>query len=280
MRILITGGTGTLGSALIAHYYRDSKNQILCYSRDELKQQQLKKKFPKVTYVLGDIREGIPHSIDNIDIIYHVAALKHIDVLEHNITEALRTNIQGTINVADYAIQHKVPKMAFASTDKAVFPINVYGYTKALGEKYLAHLNSLQSQTQFRIFRWGNVLGSRGSVLGAFKESLFKERLIYLTNADMTRFWIRLDDAVKFMVSETENPTQEGILIPHMKSAPVTHLAERLAKHLDILDFEYRIIGLRPGEKINEDITETRSSGQIGEYATEYEIDDLIKEFA
>ncbi len=276
MKILIVGGTGTLGRALIKHYSK-SDHQIFCLSRDELKQQEIKKLFPKVKCVLGDIRHGIPYSLSNIDLIYHVAALKHIDVIEDNIKEALRTNVTGTINVAEYAINSKVPKVAFSSTDKAVYPINIYGNTKSIGERYLQNLNETQETTDFRVFRWGNVIGSRGSVIHAFKESLLKEKTIYLTHPDMTRFWIRLENAIKFLVDETERPTQKGVLIPKMRSAKVSDIAMILANKLGIASYKTVITGLRPGEKIHEDIDRNLNSYNSERY-TGTELYDLLQD--
>lgn len=275
--IVIVGGTGTLGKALIAHHYGKEEHKIICYSRDELKQHELKKTFPKVTYILGDIREGLPNVSDNIDIIYHVAALKHIDILEHNVTEALRTNVAGTFNLANYAVANKIPRFSFSSTDKAVFPINVYGNTKAICERYLFHLNEVQDSTYFRVFRWGNVIASRGSAIHSFKESLLKEQKIYLTHPDMTRFWIRIDDAVKFMVNETEQPSVKGIQIPPMKSAKVTSIIEVLAEKLGIKEWDYEYIGLRPGEKIHEFIRHDLNSLDAEKY-TKDEIFELLKD--
>ena len=275
MKVLIVGGTGTLGTALLRHYY-EREEDIICFSRDELKQQNLKKRFPNVNYVIGDIRDGIHNCDDKIDIIYHVAALKHIDVLEKNIMEAMKTNIQGTVLTAQYALDHKIPKMAFSSTDKAVFPINVYGYTKALSEKYLQQLNKIQETTKFRLFRWGNVIGSRGSVVETFKRSILKDRCVYLTHPDMTRFWIRIQDAVKFMVNETQSGTRDAIVIPPMKAAKVENLALAIAEKIGCSSIDIKITELRPGEKIHEHITHDKSSEHAEKY-THKELLDLLE---
>lgn len=266
MKVLILGGTGTLGTALIEHYYKN-EDEIICFSRDELKQQQLKKKFPEVRYVLGDIRSGIDNCGNHIDLLYHVAALKHIDVLEQNIMEAMKTNVQGTIHAAHYAIENEIPRMAFASTDKAVLPINVYGYTKALSEKYLEQLNKTQSGTAFHIFRWGNVIGSRGSVVNTFKESLLKGESVSITDPDMTRFWIRLDHVVNFMI-EGMNVPYDGhtFHIPHMKSAKVMDLASAIAHKLGIKKIRFTFIEMRPGEKLHENITPYQRSDEAERY--------------
>lgn len=278
MNILVIGGTGTLGRAIIAHYHAADHHKISCFSRDELKQQELKKQFPKVNCILGDIRGSCWPMID-FHIIYHVAALKHIDVLESNVIEALKTNVSGTIKMANYAMQKGVSRCAFSSTDKAVYPINVYGHTKALSEKYLLNLNSAQQVTRFSVFRWGNVLNSRGSVVGAFKKTLLEEGKIYLTHPEMTRFWICIDDAVKFLITNTENSivrSKENILIPPMKSSKVSDLARVLAKKIGVKKFKTEITGIRPGEKIHEDIDSTTSSLSANKY-TDDELSDLLE---
>lgn len=279
MNILIIGATGTLGRALIKHYY-GKNHKLFCFSRDELKQKDLKDRFPGIECILGNIGDGFYNSYmpSKIDMIYHVAALKHIDVLEKNVIETLKNNVQGTINVADFAIRNKVPRVAFSSTDKAVFPINVYGHSKALCEKHLTHLNEIQNDTKFHIFRWGNVIASRGSVIPYFVDTLLKEKKIYLTNLFMSRFWIKIEDAVSFMVEQMESPNEEKIKIPKMKAAKVIDVARAIAKKLDIPDFDVEMIGLRPGEKIHESITEELSSYNGPKYSKD-ELEELIASF-
>jgi UDP-N-acetylglucosamine 4,6-dehydratase/5-epimerase len=273
MIVIIVGGTGTLGRALVEHYDCDS-NHVVCFSRDELKQKELKKRHPRVECIIGDIRDGISIHNDwtrSIDILYHVAALKHIDVAEDNIVEALKTNVQGTINVANWAVMNKIPKVSFSSTDKAVYPINVYGHTKALGEKYFHYMNECASASQFKVFRWGNVLGSRGSVIQSFKESLLKEGKIYLTDPEMTRFWIDIKEAVYFMIEQTEGP-HGGLHIPKMKSARVLDVAYAIAEKLKIKRPVVDTIGIRNGEKIHEFIDSNTSS----QFAEKYSHDELL----
>lgn len=275
MNILIIGGTGTLGRELLKHYY--ANHAVYVMSRDELKQQELKKIYPDANFILGDVRDGLPLIYEDIDVCYYVAALKHIDVLENNVNQAIQTNVIGLMNCANDAIELGIPRFAFCSTDKAVFPVNVYGHTKALGEKYLASLGA-QELTWFRTFRWGNVIGSRGSVVQAFAKSLQQEKKIYLTHEDMTRFWIRVEDAVQFMVGETETPTnQNNILIPKMKSSRVLELANAIAARLDIDAYDIVYTGLRPGEKIHEHITHAFSSFDSERY-TSTELFNLLEE--
>lgn len=237
----------------------------------------MKKVYPNVSYVIGDVREGINIIFDKIDILYHVAAMKHIDVVEENIMEALKTNISGTFLAANFAMQNKIPVFAFASTDKAVFPINVYGYSKAICESHLRRLNKVQSDTNFRIFRWGNVLGSRGSVVEIFKNSLLKNETVNITHPEMTRFWIKLSDAVDFMVKNSESEKKpKGVLIPKMKSASVINLAIEIAAKIGVKNICPVITNMRAGEKIHENITRIRSSADSERY-TICELQEMLE---
>ena len=276
MRVLIAGGTGTLGTELVS-YYHSKGAEVICISRDELKQKELKAKFPNIKCFLGDIREPIHIPVnEQIDILYHVAALKHIDVLEDNILEAVKTNIHGTINLANYAVIKRIPKFAFSSTDKAVYPINVYGHTKAICERYLQCLNETQDTTSFRVFRWGNVIGSRGSVLESFRRELDEKKRISLTHPQASRFWIKIEDAVSFMIERTEfRDRYSGIQIPTMKASSVERLAIALADMMGISNFEILMTGLRPGEKIHENITAHLNSENAEQYTNE-ELKELL----
>jgi UDP-N-acetylglucosamine 4,6-dehydratase len=275
MNILVVGGTGTLGRELIKHY-TEHGHAVYCLSRDELKQQELKKLHPEVNFILGDVRDGLPLIQAPVDILYYVAALKHIDVLENNIEQALSTNVLGTIKTAKDAIKMGIPKFAFSSTDKAVAPINVYGHTKALCEKYLAHLNAVQSETKFYVFRWGNVIGSRGSVVHAFAKSILEKKPVNITDKYMTRFWIRIEDAVKFMVSKTEGKPKSDVLIPDMKAASVLSLLDAVAKKVGVYDYSCKTTGIRPGEKIHETICNGLSS-QFADRYTDQELLSLLE---
>lgn len=249
--MIIYGGTGTLGSK-IAEKMRHLEGEITIFSRDEQKQQAMRAKFPKFRYVIGDIRD--PASVDNAmhghDTVYHVAAMKHVDVVEENVSEAVQTNLLGSINIACSAISHDVKKVVFSSTDKAVLPINIYGHTKAIIERYYLSQNK-KDGPQFDVFRWGNVLGSRGSAVHAFAKSLEEEGKIYITHRDMSRFWILIDDAVDFML-RSKGSSRGGVLYPKMKAASVIRVASALAALKGISDFEVVETGIRPGEKIHE----------------------------
>lgn len=247
--IAILGGTGTLGVALTK---RLADEKIICFSRDELKQQELKRTFPNSTYIIGDIRDksSVKYAIRDCKAVFHVAALKHVDVLEANPTEAIKTNILGTINVAEAAMECGIPHVIFSSTDKAVLPINTYGMTKAVSERYLLNLNAQQSKTKFSVFRWGNVCSSRGSAIHAFAKTLKESGCVQITDERMTRFLIHIDDAVKFMLDSYETSTD--VMIPTMKSATVPEIASAVAEILGKKKYDTVKIGIRPGEKIHE----------------------------
>lgn len=279
MRYLVIGGTGTLGKAVIAKLYKKNENaDITIYSRDELKQKQVQALYPKLNCIIGDVRDSSALIVAsaNMDAIFHFAALKHIEIAEANPEECIKTNVLGTINVARCATVNGVSDVVFSSTDKAVLPINTYGFSKAISEKYLLDLNS-KSNTHFSVFRWGNVLGSRGSVIHSFVETLKKEKKLYITDPKMTRFWIDIDDAAEFILSEYRHA--ERIMIPNMKAARVVKLAEMTARYLGITDYTMHYTGIRPGEKYHEvlwsDHDHCIRSDTIEDYSDE-ELLDLI----
>jgi UDP-N-acetylglucosamine 4,6-dehydratase/5-epimerase len=287
MRYVVIGGTGTLGSTLIKMLLarREMHTQeVICFSRDELKQKKLKAEYPgdkRLKMVLGDIkdRESLRPVMMNADVVFHVAALKHIDSVEENPREGVNTNILGTINVAEIAMETWVPYVVFSSTDKAVEPINVYGMTKAVSERYLLNLNKDQTQTRFSVFRWGNVLGSRGSVIHHFVQSLKDTRSINLTHAQMSRFWIHIDDAVSFMLSNYLNASSSKVMIPKMKGSTVLELAKVTASVMGIQSFEIKDVGMRIGEKLAEVIdtdSEIRVSSDTCPQFTRDELKALV----
>ena len=252
MNILVIGGTGTLGSNLLARL--SPEHDVTCISRDEQKQQAMKRDYPRVKFALGDIRDpsSIERFFDGMQLVFHVAALKHVDVVEDNPQEAIKTNIYGTINVADAAMRYDVPHVIFSSTDKAVLPINVYGMTKGISERYLHSLNDIQTSTKFVVYRWGNVAFSRGSVIHSFASTLQLKGEVNITDERMTRFMIHIDEAVEFMLSNYRSAGRTEVMIPPMKAAKVVDLARATASVLNIDKFDVKIVGIRPGEKIHE----------------------------
>lgn len=258
MKYLVLGGTGTLGQEIIRYLLnRAYQHEVICLSRCELKQKQMQKEFgnhPNLSFRIGDIRDpdSIYAAASDVHTIFHVAALKHIDVLEDNPEESVKTNILGTMNVADVAIAQDVKHVVFSSTDKAVDPINVYGMCKGVSEKLLLRRNEIQSRTRFSVFRWGNVLGSRGSVLKYFIETLKKEGNVYITDLAMTRFWIGIENAVEFIFDSYLNDPGKEVLIPPIGATSLLELVETLADLVGVKDYEVVTTGLRRGEKVHE----------------------------
>jgi UDP-N-acetylglucosamine 4,6-dehydratase len=282
MKYVILGGTGTLGTCLIEKLSVGA-NEVVCFSRDELKQQEMRKRFPNVRYVIGDIRDknSLRPVLADAYAVFHVAALKHVDVLEANPTEAIKTNVLGTINVAEAAVEAGVKYVVFSSTDKAVLPINTYGMTKATSERYLLNLNVHQDKTQFSVFRWGNVMGSRGSVVHLFAKSIQDEKMVSVTDPRMTRFWIHIKDAVDFMLENFKSASPSDVMIPRMKAAGVLDLAASTAKAIGASS-KYRInlVGMRPGEKVHEVLFSSHEyciRSDTAEKYTEAELTDLVK---
>lgn len=279
MKIVIVGGTGTLGNALVEAL---TGHELVVFSRDELKQQQMKAKWPGIRYVIGDIRDkmSLRPVVAGADVVFHVAALKHVDVLEQNPTEAIKTNVLGTINVAEACMEGGVRHVVFSSTDKAVTPINTYGMTKAISERYLLNLNAQQDRTRFSVFRWANVMGSRGSVVHTFAASLRESGEVKITDPRMTRFWLHINDAVRFMLDHYENASLTEVMIPRMKSSTVLELAEATRKAVGVDKMAVSFCGIRPGEKIHETMFSSHDyclRSDTAERYTEDELVDLIR---
>ena len=260
MKALIVGGTGTLGQELTRQLL-DRGYEIRILSRDELKQKQMADRFKndRISYLLGDVRDigALRAAMRDVDVAFHVAALKHVDTLEFHPEEAVKTNVIGTINVADAAEEMGVRYVAFSSTDKACFPVNAYGMSKALAEKILLNRNR-RSRTLFSVFRWGNIIASRGSVIPIFARTLKAERRAYLTHPDMTRFFLRIEDATAFMLNHYRSA--DGIMVPPMKATRIRNVIDAVISELKLQDAEIHVSGIRPGEKIHESITESLHS--------------------
>lgn len=254
IEVLIVGGTGTLGKAILELIGNNKKYNVTVLSREELKQKQLMPLYPKVRFVLGDVRD--PESLETHflgkEVVFHLAAMKHVDMAEENSEESIKINLLGSLNVAKSAIKSGVQYCALSSTDKAVLPINNYGMCKALAEKHFFYLNKTQDITKFSVFRWGNVLGSRGSAIHGFIESLTRHKKIFITDPKMTRFWIDIKDAARFILDNYDNAQSEFPMIPHMRAATVLRVAELTAAALGIKNYRVESTGIRAGEKIHE----------------------------
>lgn len=253
--ILITGGTGSFGKkytkVLLERY---KPNKIIIYSRDESKQYDMSQEYSEkcMRYFIGDVRDAnrLKSAMKDVDYVIHAAALKHVPIAEYNPMECIKTNIYGAQNVIDAALENKVSKIIALSTDKAANPVNLYGATKLASDKLFVAANNLvgTQDTQFSVVRYGNVIGSRGSVVPFFQK-LLKEKSNFLpiTDEKMTRFFITLDEGVNFVLKNFSRMQGGEIFVPKIPSMRVIDLAEAMAPALD-----KKIIGIRPGEKLHE----------------------------
>ena len=268
--VLITGGTGSFGQKFteILLSEHDPKS-VRIYSRGELLQMEMRNRFddPRLRFLIGDVRDmgRLFRAASGVDIIVHAAALKQVPACEYNPIEAVRTNIDGTANVIDAAIDHSVGKIIMISTDKAVHPVNLYGATKMVAEKLLIQGNAYTGaeKTMFSCVRYGNVIGSRGSVIPLFKEHA-KTGVITITDDRMTRFWITLDQGVRFVMDRIEHMMGGEIFVPRIPSAKVIDIANAIAP-----DAKKRVVGIRPGEKLHEILLTEDEAGhtmQCGDY--------------
>jgi UDP-N-acetylglucosamine 4,6-dehydratase len=255
--VLITGGTGSFGKAFIRELLeRHEPRAIRIYSRDELKQSELEQQLAgdsRLRYLLGDVRDvdRLRRAMRDVDVVIHAAALKQVPACEYNPFEAVQTNIIGAENVVSAAIDTGVPKTLALSTDKAVNPANLYGATKLCAEKVVTQGNAYAGKTGdqincFSSVRYGNVVGSRGSVVPLFKRQA-DEGVLTITDEAMTRFWITLPQAVEFVIGCTEQMLGGEVFVPRLPSARVTDIAKAVAP-----DARWEIVGIRPGEKIHE----------------------------
>jgi FlaA1/EpsC-like NDP-sugar epimerase len=258
--ILITGGTGTLGKALTRELINNYHVRgIRIFSRDEEKHRVMREEFgdnKRISYLVGDVadKDRLYRAMNGVDIVIHTAAMKQVPACEENPIEAVKTNIDGTVNVIDCSINNEVEKVFFISTDKAVKPLNLYGATKCVAEKLILDANLYSPhKTKFSCCRYGNILGSRGSVLRMWEEQLEYDFSICVTSNHMTRFWLKKESAVNFIIKCISRMIGGEIFIPEMKSCTMKDFAEAYIKRLDI-DATIREIGVRPGEKIHEEI--------------------------
>lgn len=261
LTVLITGGTGSFGQAFTRYLLSFKKPPtIRIFSRDEYKQYQMQQELPspKLRFLLGDVRdkERLMRAMDGVDLVIHAAALKHIPAAEYNPFEPIKTNILGTQNVIEACLNTGVKKALLISSDKAAHPVNLYGATKLCAEKLFVQGNvySSKKKTKFSVVRYGNVLGSRGSVVPLFKKQKANGWLT-ITHRDMTRFWITLDQACKFVVKMLALMKGGEIFVPKLPSVKVVDLARAISPRAKL-----KVTGVRPGEKLHETlITEEES---------------------
>jgi UDP-N-acetylglucosamine 4,6-dehydratase/5-epimerase len=252
--ILVTGGTGSFGRRFVHTLLATHKpKKVIVFSRDELKQSEMQGIYgdhPKLRFFLGDVRdkERLHRAFEGVDIVVHAAALKQVPTLEYNPFEAIKTNILGAENIINEAIDQKVTKVVALSTDKAVNPINLYGATKLCAEKLFVAGNSYAGgkETRFSVVRYGNVLGSRGSVIPLFL-SKRSSGILPITDKRMTRFWITLDQAVDLVLQALEKMQGGEVFVPKIPSMKIIDLAKAVGPNCRIQQ-----LGVRPGEKLHE----------------------------
>ena len=253
--LLITGGTGSFGNAVLERFLDSDFKEIRIFSRDEKKQEDLRTKLqnPKVKYFIGDVRdiESLEYAIEGVDYIFHAAALKQVPSCEFYPIEALKTNAIGTENVLNVAIKHNVKKVICLSTDKAVYPINAMGISKAMMEKIAVAKSRVNHKTEIMITRYGNVMASRGSVIPLFVEQIFDGKPFTLTDPDMTRFMMSLEDAVELVNYAFENGRSGDIFVQKAPGATILQLTQAL-KDIFGADNSVQTIGTRHGEKLYE----------------------------
>jgi len=256
--ILITGGTGSLGQALTKRLLEMGPQAIRIFSRNESKQIEMENIFKddRLRFFLGDVRDlpRLNKAVEDVDFVFHAAALKHVPKIEYNPFEAIKTNILGSENIINACLTQNVEKAVCVSTDKAVSPLNIYGATKLLMEKLFVtannYLNEEKYKTKFFGVRYGNVLGSSGSVVPLFIEQIKSKKKVSITDASMTRFSITMSEALDFILHATELGTGSEIFVPKLRAYSLLDVKEALFEMLENTGEE--IIGIRPGEKLNE----------------------------
>lgn len=272
--ILITGGTGSLGNQLVTTIYEKwpGIKRLVIVSRDEQKQYQMAKKYPvdkypSIRFFIGDIRDKgrLIRAFENIEIVIHTAAMKHIPIAEYNPEETILTNIIGAQNVVNAALETGVKKVVALSTDKAAAPINLYGATKLVSDKLFVAANNIKGSRDisFSVVRYGNVMGSNGSVIPFFLEKK-KEGVLPITDRRMTRFNISLRDGVNMVLHALENAQGGEIFIPKIPSYRIMDLAKAICPNC-----EKKEIGIRPGEKLHEEmitISDSIYTYDLGKY--------------
>lgn len=292
--LLITGGTGSLGKALTKHIltkYPDIKRLVI-FSRDEQKQFQMAQEFPQsvypqIRYFIGDVRdkERLVRAMKGIDYVIHAAAMKHVHIAEYNPDECVKTNIHGAQNVIDACLDTGVERVVALSTDKACAPINLYGATKLASDKLFVAANNIKgwNPIRFSVVRYGNVMGSNGSVIPFFINKKAKEGVLPITDLNMTRFNISLEGGVEMVMHALFNAWGGEIFVPKIPSYKITDVAQAIGPNC-----EHKIVGIRPGEKIHEEMITPSDSFytyDLGKYyvilptSHQWKLEDFVNTF-
>lgn len=272
--ILITGGTGSLGKELTRYFLKNHSgiNKLIIYSRDEQKHFQMSQefpnsKYPQMRYFIGDVRDldRLTRAFEDVDFVIHAAAIKHVHIAEYNPDECVKTNIGGATNVVEAALKNNVKSVVALSTDKACAPINLYGATKLTSDKIFVAANNLSGSRsiKFSVVRYGNVMGSNGSVMPFFLK-MKKQGILPITSESMTRFNISLQDGVKMVIFSLLNSLGGEIWVPKIPSYKILDVANAICD-----ECEKKVVGIRPGEKIHEEmitVSDSINTYDIGKY--------------
>ena len=276
--LLITGGTGSFGNAVLRRFLESDLREIRILSRDEKKQDDMRKRYndPKLKFYLGDVRDlrSLNHAFRGVDYCFHAAALKQVPSCEFHPMEAVRTNVLGTENVLDAAVAAGVKRVVCLSTDKAVYPINAMGISKAMMEKVMVASSRNLNGTGTTICgtRYGNVMASRGSVIPLFVEQVLAGQPITITDPNMTRFMMTLDDAVELVLYAFEHGRNGDIFVQKAPAATIAVLAQALLKVMGRPAHEIRVIGTRHGEKLYEALLSREEMAGAQDLGTYYRI--------
>ncbi len=273
--VLITGGTGSWGNELTKQLLEKAPKKIIIFSRGELAQVNMQRRFSgsQVEYVIGDVRDA--DAVDRlfsrgIDIVFHLAALKHVPVCENQPQEAIKTNIDGTANVVNASIKYRIEKFIDVSTDKAVAPTNLYGFTKAVGEKIAIQANNLTNDTDFVCVRGGNVLGSNGSVVPLFIDQIKTKNKITVTDGSMTRYFLTLPQAIRLLFQAVTESAGGETYVMNMPSFYISDVAKALMLHYGDKETSIEEIGMREGEKADEELISVHESKRSYKFNDDY----------
>ena len=277
-KILITGGTGSLGQALTKRLLKENVDTIRIFSRNESKQIEMETKFSdnRLRFFVGDVRDydRLVRAMEDVDYVFHAAALKHVPKIEYNPFEAIKTNVIGSQNVIDACLKENVDKVIAIGTDKAVSPLNTYGATKLLMEKLFVaannYLNPKKHRTRFVAVRYGNVFGSSGSVVPKFIEQIKSKQKITVTEPNMTRFSITMDEALDFIFNALSSGNGSEIFVPKLRAYSILDVKDALMEMFDYHNEE--VIGIRPGEKLHETLINNDEIRYSWEYNNMYMI--------
>jgi UDP-N-acetylglucosamine 4,6-dehydratase len=278
--ILITGGTGSFGQAITKKLLESNVRRVAIFSRDELKQLEIRKEQndDRLRFFVGDIRDGqrLDIALHGVDYVVHAAALKQVDTGEYNPMEFVKTNVIGSQNVIDACVRNGVKKVVALSTDKASSPINLYGATKLTADKLFSAANNYSHAygTTFSVVRYGNVMGSRGSVIPLFKKLIKEGKNLPITDKRMTRFWISLEQAVDFVLESFKIMQGGELYVPRIPSMKITDLAFAMDENAQL-----EVIGIRPGEKLHEEMISPDDSRRTIRLQDRYVVSPIFAEW-